>query len=428
MTTKITKLDITNEVDILLAHRRAMQITKFAGINISEQTRFATAISEISRNALEFCKSGEITFSITLSGEKKYTCEALITDCGKGIKDIETILKRDPQSYKGRGIGIVFSKKLVDIFRITSNASGTKVTLGMKVPVKAKPINNLVIQGWINYIKNEQPLTAYEELKVRNINLMQLTEELKEEQARVEKHSKEIQLLNEKLVKTNSYMEEFTYTVSHDLKTPLTTLKLAFEFLDEAEDAESKMEYMQMIGRAAKRLEKTIQGLVEILDLQTNDQSIVKKIDLHSFFTDIKEGFSTYILAKSVAFEDSFMIDELWYIEPYLTSIFTNLISNSIKYRVVERPLVIRVSTRRSSGKILLTFTDNAEGIDLVKNGPRIFTPFTRFTTRQEGKGIGLYIIKKIIEKNDGRIEVESTPGVGTSFKIYLNEYPAVIK
>src|ERR1700744_6451913 len=182
MTTKITTLDITNEVDILLAHRRAMQITKFAGINISEQTRFATAISEMSRNALEFCKAGEITFSITLTGEKKYTCEATITDCGKGIKDIDDILKRDPQNYKGRGVGIVFSKKLVDIFKITSGVSGTKVTLGMKVPLKAKPINNLVIQGWINYIKNEPPLTAYEELKIRNINLMQLTEELKVEQ------------------------------------------------------------------------------------------------------------------------------------------------------------------------------------------------------------------------------------------------------
>src|ERR1700727_955350 len=99
MTTQITKLDITNEFDILLAHRRAMQITKFAGINISEQTRFATAISEISRNALEFCKGGEIVFNVTKIGEKKYLCEAMISDCGPGIKDIENIMKRDPRHY-----------------------------------------------------------------------------------------------------------------------------------------------------------------------------------------------------------------------------------------------------------------------------------------------------------------------------------------
>ena len=72
---------------------------------------------------------------------------------------------------------------------------------------------------------------------------------------------------------------------------------------------------------------------------------------------------------------------------------------------------------------IILTFKDNGEGIDLEKFGSRLFTPFTRFNTEQEGKGIGLYIVKKMIEKNGGKIEVESEIGKGTTFIIYLREY-----
>jgi len=67
---------------------------------------------------------------------------------------------------------------------------------------------------------------------------------------------------------------------------------------------------------------------------------------------------------------------------------------------------------------VQLTFTDSGEGIDMKKYGAKLFTPFIPFNTQQQGKGIGLFNIKKMIEKNGGRIEVESEPGKGTSFII----------
>ncbi len=424
MRTTITTLDIQNEMDIVLAHRRAMQIGKFAGINISEQTRFATAVSEICRNTLEYCKGGDIDFGICLSGDADYSIEAIITDCGPGISDLDNILKRSPQTHKGKGRGIVFSRKLVDAFKIVSNARGTKVILGLDVPQNAAPINKLIIQSWINHIKKEPPLTAYEELKIRNANLMQLTEELKTEKQKTDKHLGEIEKLNDILQKTNDNMEEFTYTVSHDLKTPLTSIKLSLEFLNEEQDPDEKIQYIEIISRAARRLERTVQGLVEILDVQVKNKSIVKHIYLEDFFEDILEGFATLTDSKNITIEHSFMIGEINYIEPYLNSIFINLINNSIKYRQPDIPLHINISSRRKGGIILLTFTDNGEGIDLEKNGKRLFTPFTRFSSQADGKGIGLYLIKKMVEKNDGRIEIESEPGKGTTFRIYLKEYP----
>jgi len=297
----------------------------------------------------------------------------------------------------------------------------------MKIPVAGNPINNLIIQGWVNHIKKEPAMSAYEELKIRNVGLMQLTDELKSEQLKNEKQIAEINELNKKLQGTNNYLEEFTYTVSHDLKTPLTTLKLSLKFLEETEDPASKITYIQIIERSAKRLEKTVQGLVEILDIQTKQQSLIKKITLNEAFNDAVDEFKPLIGNRVVRYTQSFMVEDISYIAPYITSIFSNLISNAIKYSETKKPLAINVESRRKSGMVVLTFKDNGDGMDLSKYGQRMFSPFVRFTNKQDGKGIGLYIIKKMIEKNGGTIEVKSEPGKGTQFTLYLKEYQTVL-
>src|SRR5579871_762304 len=99
---QITSLDIQNEMDIMLAHRRAMQFAKFSGIGLSEQTRFATAVSEISRNCVEYASRGIVNFSIS---KKVNNCllQATIKDEGKGINNLAEILERKSAQYKGRG-------------------------------------------------------------------------------------------------------------------------------------------------------------------------------------------------------------------------------------------------------------------------------------------------------------------------------------
>lgn len=428
MTTEIAKLQIVNEMDIVLAHRRAMQIAKFAGINIAEQTRFATAVSEICRNALEYCKEGNIVYDITMISKGKYMIVATVSDYGSGIKGLKAILDRNLQNYQGKGRGIVFSKKLVDTFKITSGQNGTTVFLGIDVPDNVNSINNLTVQGWIKHIKKEQPLSAYEEVKIRNASLMFLTEELRNEKQKTEEHLREITLLNERLQKTNNNLEEFTFALSHDLKTPLTSLKLSLELLEDTTDPVTQNSYIEMIRRAGKRLDKTVTGLVEILDVYTRNHNVTKTINLEELYKEIKEDFSALTSGKEIVFTGNFMVREINYIETYLNSFFTNLISNSIKYRVPGRPLEISIGSTRKGGKVLLTFSDNAEGIDLENYGHRLFTPFTRFNNEQEGRGIGLYIIKKMVERNGGNIEIRSKLNIGTTFLLELNEYAFIGK
>lgn len=97
--------------------------------------------------------------------------------------------------------------------------------------------------------------------------------------------------------------------------------------------------------------------------------------------------------------------------------------SNAIKYYDENKKPEIRISSKKQDSYILLIVQDNGIGIDLERHRDRVFTPFKRFTTKAEGKRIGLNIIRTMIEKNGGRIEIESEVGRGTSFYVYLKEY-----
>ena len=112
---------------------------------------------------------------------------------------------------------------------------------------------------------------------------------------------------------------------------------------------------------------------------------------------------------------------EINYNKAYLSSILYNLISNAIKYRKEGRLPHIRVkSALQLNGDVELTVADNGIGIDLEYHGDDIFKPFTRLTTNRPGKGIGLNIVKNFVERNGGTVKVESSKGLGTTFKLNL--------
>ena len=104
---------------------------------------------------------------------------------------------------------------------------------------------------------------------------------------------------------------------------------------------------------------------------------------------------------------------------PNLRSIIYNLLSNALKYCPKSRKPEINIKTEQEDDYILLTFSDNGMGMNEMQLS-KLFSMFKRFHTKVEGTGIGLYMVKRIIENNGGKIKVESEEGKGTTFKIYL--------
>ena len=255
---------------------------------------------------------------------------------------------------------------------------------------------------------------------------MQLTYELKNERLLVSKQIAEIKSLNEKLESSNEYMKQFTYTISHDLKTPLTSLNLALTLMQENDSETTHQTYLEIIARASKKLQRTVKGIVEILDIQNNASHVARKVMLSETWAEISEQI--FLQHRDLLINpqiDFSQVDEFLYIPAYIDSIMINLTTNAIKYREPERELLIKIKSHRQNGYVVLSFEDNGTGIDLKKYGHMIFSPFTRFSPSTEGKGIGLYIIKTMVEKNGGKVEIESEPGVGTQFRFYLKEFEA---
>ena len=272
-------------MDVMLAHRRGMQFAKYSGLSLSEQTRFATAVSEICRNSLEYAMQGIIKFSIVQNNASNYLL-AVIKDEGEGILNLPEILERNPQSYKGRGLGIVYARRLSDNFKITSTQKGTTVHIQKNIPVKSSMPSKVVIDGWIKHLEKEPVISAYEELKMRNMQLVELSEELKANAAMVEKQMVEIKKLNEQLSKSNERMKEFTYAISHDLKTPLSSLKLSSAYMENNPTATDILIYQGIVSRSVNRLDRTIQSLIEIIDLQNQDHHVIKELAFETLFSE----------------------------------------------------------------------------------------------------------------------------------------------
>jgi len=418
----IMSLDIQNEMDIMLAHRRAMQFAKFCGLTLSEQTRFATAVSEISRNTLEYAFKGTIRFSICREGES-CSLHALVKDEGPGIANLAGILERKPEGFRGRGLGIVYARRLADHFKINSNSKGTTVIIENNIHPKNANISKLVVQGWLKHLEKEPVISAYEELKLRNIQLVELTEELRTNAKIVDNQISEIRKLNIQLSNSNDRMKEFTYAISHDLKTPLSSLKMASQYLEVNPKGKDADAFRNILSRSVRRLDKIIHSLIEIIDLQDQNKQLARELSFSQVLKDVREEYKEFITEADASIENNFKVPAIKYIEGYLQSIFHNLVSNSLKYRDGSRPLLVKVSTTRVGAEIILTFTDNGSGMNLEFIKERLFKPFSRFSNNIEGKGIGLYLIKGMVENNGGKVEVESKPGHGTTFTFRLVPY-----
>jgi signal transduction histidine kinase len=104
----------------------------------------------------------------------------------------------------------------------------------------------------------------------------------------------------------------------------------------------------------------------------------------------------------------------------FAKSVIHNILDNAVKYHSKERQLSIKISCETLEEFVCVTITDNGIGIDLKLHKNRIFGMFNRFNNTTEGTGMGLFIVKKMIEQMEGNIVIESELDIGTSFKIYF--------
>lgn len=230
---------------------------------------------------------------------------------------------------------------------------------------------------------------------------------------------------NEQLIRTNNDLDTFIYTASHDLKAPVLNIEGLIKNLEKKLQKDCLLRandqlLIDMIYHSIIRFKATIQDLAEIVKIQKTFKEDASIVSFEEIIEDVKESIGEMIKQTSatimVNIKDAPHINIS---RNNLKSIIYNLVSNAVKYRSPERNPEILIQTEKADDYTLMTITDNGLGMS-ISDKNKIFIMFKRLHTHVEGTGVGLYIVKKIIDNMGGKIEVESTLGEGSVFKVYF--------
>ncbi|RMG26709.1 MAG: PAS domain S-box protein [Bacteroidetes bacterium] len=238
---------------------------------------------------------------------------------------------------------------------------------------------------------------------------------------RLKKKINELEEKKRELEKTNNYLDNFVHATAHDLRSPIANLNQIMELLFMTYSEEEPI--FSQLKSSVERLDRTASGLIEIIDAQRIENNSIKHICFDSCLRMLKEEMAETIAARNACMHAQFDVASICYVAPYLESIMRNLFQNALKYASPQRKPIIQLHTMMEDGYVRLSVQDNGIGINLQEAGNRLFRPFKRFTDQAQGNGIGLHLVKSMVEKNDGKIEVISQPGAGTTFYVYLKPY-----
>jgi PAS domain S-box-containing protein len=244
--------------------------------------------------------------------------------------------------------------------------------------------------------------------------------------------NKELQVINEELgdsnqqlVRTNVDLDNFIYTASHDLKAPISNIEGLLYLLQEelpaevAQDAKVSPTLTRMLD-AVDRFKRTIAHLTDVSKLQKENAPASALVNLAAVIEDVRQDLLPLLEAAGAnLFIDVAATPPVRFSEKNLRSVVYNLLSNALKYRSPARTPHVDVRAHVRDGHTVLEVHDNGLGLDPAHLS-RLFTMFQRFHDHVEGTGIGLYMVKRMVENAGGRIEVHSQLGAGTTFFVYL--------
>jgi len=218
----------------------------------------------------------------------------------------------------------------------------------------------------------------------------------------------------------NSEMERFTYTVSHDLRSPLVTIKgfstMILEDLKEG-NLERIQGDLQRVINAANKMDELLQDLLELsrIGRMLNQYT---RISMNNLVNDVAELLNGPLKAAGVELVIEKDLPEVWGDQSRLREVIQNLIENAIKFRGEQSNPVIRVGYHNYAEEHVFFVQDNGIGID-NQYIDKIFGLFDKLDNHSEGNGIGLALVKRIVEFHEGRIWVES-PGKGYGSTFYF--------
>jgi signal transduction histidine kinase len=238
----------------------------------------------------------------------------------------------------------------------------------------------------------------------------------------LKKTQNELLKKNQELLRINTDLDNFIYTASHDLKAPIVNMEGLIASLNRT--LQPKLDNREetlfnMMDTSIMRLKNTISYLTDVTKVAKNFEKTIQHINIPELVEEVKNDISPLIKESNVSFIENYELREMDFVKANLKSVFYNFISNAIKYRSPKREPVVKICTYEQDQQYVMSFEDNGLGLTESQQ-TKLFSMFKRIHRQGEGSGIGLYIVKRIVENANGRIEVHSQEDKGSRFTVYL--------
>jgi signal transduction histidine kinase/CheY-like chemotaxis protein len=437
----LTAVGIEQERDVVVCRQRARRVAELLGFDQGEQTRIATAVSEIARNAYGYAGGGRIEFEIE-GDTRPQLLLVRVSDRGKGIQDLAGVMSGAYRSPTGMGLGIVGSKRLMDAFEVDSSPRGTTVTmrklLPRGVPLVTLSAGKLVIDA----LARDAAFDPMAALRQQNAELMRTLEELRRRQDELQRLNAEMEDTNRGVVALYAELDEradhlrradelktrFLSNMSHEFRTPLNSIlalsRIMIDRMDGPLTTEQERQ-MQFIRSAAEDLSELVNDLLDLAKVEAG-KIVIRPAEcrVDKLFGALRGMLRPLLVNPSVTliFEDASDVPALTTDEAKVSQILRNFVSNALKF--TERGEV-RVSARLDPDRQAVAITVRDTGVGIApEDQSRIFEEFTQIDhqlqRRVKGTGLGLPLARKLAHLLGGNICLESAPGLGSAFTLTL--------
>ncbi|CAN5921163.1 hypothetical protein BH24BAC1_BH24BAC1_05140 [soil metagenome] len=312
----------------------------------------------------------------------------------------------------------VLYKSIPDLLAIPSTADLESANYLLKQEIKER--------GKVQAELNRAKIGLEARVQERTAQLFRVNRDLEAEIEERKKAQKALMVKNYDLIRINADLDNFVYCASHDLKAPVSNIEgLLSALREEVAAPDGAVEpILERLELSVRKINRTIQDLSDVSKIQRRSESeVLEEIHFEQMLEEVLGSIQDMVQQSGVQVLSDFSLQPtLWFVPQNLRSILQNLLTNAIKYRSPDRGAFVRISTLETEKHVVLRVEDNGIGIDLERNEKKLFSLFKRLHDHVEGSGVGLYIIKRIMDNYQGKIEVQSEVNKGTTFQVYFNK------
>jgi signal transduction histidine kinase/CheY-like chemotaxis protein len=438
MAKALLTIAIRHEQDVVVARQRAREIARAVGFDGQDQTRIATAVSEIVRNAFRYAKGGKVEFAL----EGASTPQLLlirVRDQGPGIPDLAHVMSGQYQSTTGMGVGILGAHRLMDQVEIdTKPGVGTDVLLTKILPARAPLINQSQFTRITSQLSTSVSGDPLGELQEQNRELVRALGELRERQEELMNLNRELEDTNRGVVALYAELDEkadhlrrademksrFLSNMSHEFRTPLNSIRALSRLLLDRIDGDLSVEQAKQVGFIYKASEDLTALVDDLLDLAKIEAGKIEvrpiEFSVGNLFSALRGMLRPLLVGDAVrlTFDEPDAAMTLYNDEGKVSQILRNFISNAIKFTEHGE---VAVSAQLSEDRQTVQFSVSDTGIGIApEDQGRIFDEFTQLASplqgRVKGTGLGLPLCRRLAHLLGGDVSVKSERGVGSVF------------